>query len=397
MKGIGYRFLASIYNLCRVFCAVQRNKIVFWNGHSSGLNGNFSEIYRRMEADPSYRFVILSKRELFHGGGSGVLSLPGKIRGALVFFFALPYHLATAERVFLNDNFLPLGYMRTENSGTQFIQLWHGAGVFKRFGLSTEEREEVCRAVRQANQKITHLFITSEGVRPFYEEAFAIDRERIFATGIPATDLYFDEERVNGRKRKFFDQYPALQDKKLLLYAPTFRATAEENQKILEWFDVCRIHEILGEDWVILVKMHPRFPAEEVKESEFCVDLTQYPDISDLYLVSDLLVTDYSSSVVEYALLDKPLILYAYDLDRYDRGFYFPYEEMVPGSVVRSRESLEQILTEYADDQCGSADRAAYDREAEERRQRFVAFEFGDLRGGACERILNILGVAIWN
>lgn len=397
MKTIGYRFLAAVYNLCRIICSIRKDKVVFWNGHSSGLNGNFLELYRRMKENPDYRFVILSKQELFRGDGSGVFSVFRKMRGGFVFFFVLPFHMATAKRVLFNDNFLPLGYMRTEMSGTQFIQLWHGAGAFKRFGLSTEGREDVRRAVGRANQKITHLFITSEQVRPFYEEAFAISREKIFITGIPATDLYFDEARKCGRITDFFDRYPALRGKKLLLYAPTFRSSDEENQKLLEWFDVNRVHEILGEDWVILVKMHPRFPVGHVKESDFCVDLTEYSDISDLYLVTDLFVTDYSSSVVEYALLDKPLLLYAYDLKRYDRGFYFPYEEMAPGRIARRQEELEQMLAEYTGHDGGKTGEAAGngkgdDPVGEERRRRFIAFEFGGLRGGACDRILKILG-----
>lgn len=381
MKKLGYIFFAAIYNLCRIFCSVNKYKLVFWNGHNSGMNGNFLELYQHLRQNPEYRFVLLSKRDLFSGGstgkGSKLLSLWIRLRGTAAFFFVLPFHMATAGRVFFNDNFLPLGYMATEKTETQFVQLWHGAGAFKRFGLSTEENEAVYQAVRRANQKITHLFITSDQVRPFYQEAFAIDPDRIFVTGIPATDLYFDEKRKQARRDAFWREYPSLCGKKLLLYAPTFRASEEENRHILEQFDVRRIHDLLGEEWVILVRMHPRFPMENVVESNFCVNMTAYPDISDLYLVVDLLVTDYSSAVVEYALLGKPVILYAYDLDRYDRGFYYPYEKMAPGAVAHDREELMRMLSDYP--------------ETEKRRQEFVGFQFGDLRGGASERILNIL------
>ena len=117
-----------------------------------------------------------------------------------------------------------------------------------------------------------------------------------------------------NRKEKFYQNHPTFEGKKLLLYAPTFRRTEEENRNIMEQFDISRVHDILGPDWIILIRMHPKFPMENITENSFCYNMTDYNDITDLYLVSDMLVTDYSSSVVEYVLLNKPIVLFAYDL-----------------------------------------------------------------------------------
>lgn len=380
MKKAGYLLFAWMYNLYCLFSRVKDKKIVLWNGHDYGLNGNLQEMYYALQrTGKNYQIVTLAKRDLFRRQETGARkALPGLIRGVFVFFVVLPYHMSTAGKVFMNDNFLPLGYMRTEKRRTQFVQLWHGSGAFKRFGLSTEENKEVYETVRRANQRITHLFVTSTQVVPFYQEAFAISRDKIYPTGLPVTDIYFDEERKQERRAAFFQKYPELVGKKLLLYAPTFRRTQEENQQIMQQFDVNQIHDLLGEDWTILVRLHPKFPMENFTENKYCYNMTHYNDILDLYLVVELLVTDYSSTIVEYVLLDKPVVLYAYDLERYDRGFYFDYEQMIPGDIAHNKKELYEFLQK--------------DYKNFPKRQDFVKFQYDNISKGACERILEILG-----
>lgn len=358
---------------------MNRNKIVLWNGHNRGLNGNLLEIYQALKKQAAYQFIILSKKELFTRPDTGrKKSIPGLLQGMWIFFVALPYHMATAQKVFFNDNFLPLGYMKTSESSTQFVQLWHGAGAFKKFGLSTEEDPEVFEQVKRANQRITHLFVTSRQVIPYYQEAFAIEPDKIYATGIPMMDLYSDRERMEAKRNRFYEQYPEWKGKKILLYVPTFRKESWENENILQQFDVSKVHKILGEDWQILVKLHPKFPVENELPEDYCYDMTQYHDISDLFLVADLLITDYSSAVVEYVLLDKPVILYAYDLAEYDRGFYFHYEEQMPGEIAHDQEELLELLGKKADNS--------------QKRQDFVKFQYDNINGKVCNRILDILG-----
>lgn len=337
MKKMGYLFFALIFQLCRCL-PVQRRKVVLYNGHHRDLSGNLlvmkQEIMRHRDDVDFYYFGK-------HSGGAG--GLPRKIGRLFQFFFQLPFQMATAGQVFLNDNFLPLGYCRPSER-TQMIQLWHGAGAFKKFGLSTERNRKVREQVKRANRRITHLFVTSKQVIPFYSEAFAISYERIFATGIPVTDIYCDRRGMEQGKNRFLGEYPELREKKLLLVTPTFRDTPEENGELLSRLALEQMEDVLGEDWVILLRMHPKYPIEGFEERERCRNLTGYPHVSDLYFASEMLLTDYSSTMVEYVLLDKPMIFYAYDLEKYSRGFYWDYEEGVPGPVAHDAEELLDLV-----------------------------------------------------
>ncbi len=377
MKKLGYLLFAGIYNLCVWFCKIQ-NKTVLFNGHDYDLNGNLLVMYQRLQQiDPAGRCVTCSKRQIFRQKDGRGRPLLQQIRGCIFFFIQLPYHMATAKRVFFNDNFIPLAYMHTGRRETQFVQLWHGAGAFKKFGLSTEQDPAVRSLVTRANAKITHLFVTSRQVVPYYREAFGIAEEKIYVTGVPVTDQYFDQAAWQRARQNVYRRYPMLENKKLLLFAPTFRGKPEENDDILQQFSIKKIHQILGEEWVILIKMHPKFPSENIVESKYCYNMTHYHDISELYMVSDLLITDYSSTVVEYVLLNKPVLLFAYDLEQYDRGFYRNYEETAPGFVAHTQDELLQLLTEKRDNMA--------------KRQTFVKLQYDNIDGRSVERIVNIL------
>ena len=112
-----------------------------------------------------------------------------------------------------------------------------------------ETDEKIRHQVEKANTRVTHLFVTSKQVVPIYEEAFAIPKERIYATGIPIMDVYDREKTKQECIQNFYAVYPNLKGKKLLLYTPTFRKTDQENQDIMKHFPVERLKETLGKDW----------------------------------------------------------------------------------------------------------------------------------------------------
>ena len=378
-KTSGYILFAFFYNLFSIVCPM-KNKVFFFNGHDRGFHGNLRQMYgyyKKYHSDVILRHY--AKRDL--------LEVEGRIKrisGLLMFFVAVPYHMATSRQVFLNDNFIPLMYMHTERRGTDWIQLWHGPGAFKKFGLSTERDRNVRKYVRKANKKITHMFVTSKGVIPYYEEAFEIDRDRIYATGLPATDLLLSKNFIKKYKERFYVSFPQLRSKKILLYMPTFREKDDSNMRILSHFDADRVRSVLSDEYAILIKLHPKFKSHIGNMGASVIDVTDHKNVYELYAAADMLVTDYSSAAVEYSLLDRPVFMYAYDLEHYDRGFYRDYRAVSPGVVAGDMDELCNYI----------GNRENID-EISKKRHDFVKSQYDYIDCGACRRIAAVLAAGL--
>ncbi len=370
MKKLGYLLFALIFNISRLF-NLNTRKIVLYNGLYKGLSGNLLELKNEIEVRRNDVVIYYFEKNVMFSKNK-----EHRLKGLFTFFFVFPYHMATAGQVFLNDNFIPLKYCMTSKQA-QFIQMWHGAGAFKKFGLSTERDRKVKGRVQRANSRITHLFVTSKQVIPYYEWSFAIPREKIFATGVPVTDIYFDEDRQREGKARFFREYPNLEGKRFVLITPTFRKSSRENAEILNKYPFERMRKILGDRWIFLIKMHPKMAGISMPKNEYCIDVTNYQQITDLFFVSEFLIADYSSTVVEYALLEKPIILYAYDLLYYDRGFFRDYRENPAGQIVETEEELLAAIRNP--------------KVEPETRQNFLKMHYDFFDAGSTERVLQVL------
>lgn len=344
--------------------------------HNSRFTGNLRYMCEEMEKRDEFTFVVLSKKQLFSVSGTGPVRVLRLMWAAVQFYVVWNYHLATAGYILLNDNFLPLAYMNLSKK-TKLVQLWHGVGAWKRFGLTSEEDETVRAIVRKGNQQLTHVFVSSQSVVPCYQDAFGVSKDKIYVTGIPVTDFYFDQEKQEQAKARVYKKYPEIKGKKVILYTPTFRDDKEADRNLFQRFPARELLQELGNDWVILLRLHPQVH-QNLKLSEAgCYDATKYADVKDLYVVADVLINDYSSTVVEYALLHKPIYQYAYDLDRFSRGFYWDYVEYAPGPIAYNWKELVDYLKE------GTID--------EERWNRFVALQYGQPDGQATKRAVDII------
>lgn len=378
MRESLYRLYGMIFKLFNIL-PVKKKKVVLYLIHNSKFQGNLRYIYDEMKRrDQSFRFIVVSKEELFGSQKQNRFArLIHKIGHTFYFYVCLNYHFATAEYIGMNDNFLPLAYMPLKKEVCLF-QVWHGAGAFKRFGLSTETDPLVRRLVKQGNQRLCALFVTSSHIIPYYEEAFGVKRDVIYPVGVPVIDSYYNENNRKKAEEEFYAQFPELKGKRLILYTPTFRGSDKENEEILSHFDGEMIREKLGEEYRVLVRLHPQIHSKQNQYAKNMVDVTNYKDIKQLYYVSDLLINDYSSVVVEYAILQKPIYLYAYDLEQYDRGFYEPFEELVPGPIVKN---MEQLIAAMKQDMDGY----------EAKRKEFLNKEYDYFDADSTKRVVDII------
>ena len=205
---------------------------------------------------------------------------------------------------------------------------------------------------KRANKTITHLIVNSEETKKEYAQAFGVDENKVFVYGLPRTDLFFDEIKVEQHKQNFYQQYPELIGKKLVLFAPTLRDHEISRPKLA--LDTAKIGKELSKDYVFMLRLHPFVMEHYQKEGllspslkDNVISMSTYPDINTLLLVADYLITDYSSVIFEYCLMEKPMIFYAYDLEEFSdqgRGFYRTYEEYVPGPITQSTETIAELL-----------------------------------------------------
>lgn len=268
--------------------------------------------------------------------------------------------LATSKYIFLTDNFFALAFMRF-NRKAKLIQLWHGTGIFKKFGYDLLEDNQK-KVMLKFSNKITNLMVSSHNVIDIYARNFAIDKSKVIPLGIPRNDYYspehLDEEYVNELRGEFEKKYSNLKGKKIVLYAPTFREDPKYND-VFNYFDIEKFIDELGDEYILCVKLHPnyykfsdrenRIDLDDLTQAYNIVNFTDYKDEQKLFLISNILITDYSSVMVEYTLLNRPIILFAYDLDHYlenERGFYFDYRKEVPGRIVKDTDELIRVIKE---------------------------------------------------
>ena len=344
-KKIGYMLFAFFFYINRIFTRVNKHKVFCIMTHDSSLDSNVGMIVQEMKKqNPNYKFYYIKKED------TAEVKNGGKVISVLEFFLVKPFHMATAGNIFLDNIFLPMSYLHF-SSKTKVVQLWHGTGTIKKFGQDANEGN-LKKLEYLANRTITHLIVNAEGIREQYAGAFGVELDKVYAAGLPRTDILFDSKKQQNDKKVFYQQYPELKDKKIVLYAPTFRDEEVAKPKMELDLDAC-INQ-LPDDLVCIIKLHP-FVAKHyawTKEQQErykgrVYNLSSYPDTNTLLLVADALITDYSSIIYEYCLREKPMVFYAYDLEVFEskgRGFYEPYEAFVPGMVAKTTNEVIEAI-----------------------------------------------------
>lgn len=242
-------------------------------------------------------------------------------------------------RVIILEDFYPQLHRLNIRRETKVVQLWHACGAFKTFGLTRMGKPGGAPQSSMNHRNYDFVSVSSETIRGIYAEAFAIPTNKVKALGIPRTDVLFDWQYKRQKREELYEKYPFLREQKVILFAPTFRGDGNKDAYYPEdAFQLEAFLEQMPEDTACIVKQHP-FVHQPLsippKWQNRALDLTGKDHINDLLLITDLLITDYSSSIFEASLLEVPMLFYAFDEEEYmaSRDFYFAYEEMVPGPV----------------------------------------------------------------
>lgn len=318
-----------------------RRRVVLATGHSPTIGGNLAAIRDALiAAMPDVEVVEFAHRP---GGG-----LRGKLVGA---WHALHggYLLATSRLIVVDDYFFPIYAIRPRRR-TTIVQVWHASGAFKKFGYSLAGKTfgadaAVLRHVR-IHANYHRCLVSSASVIPHYAEAFGLPSERFTsAIGVPRTDPLLDTGWRDRTAAEVRARYRLPPGRRVILYAPTFRGARTTEARFADELDLGLLARELGTDHVLLLRLHPfiRSWVDIGPELDgFVIDASDHPDIHALMLASDVLVTDYSSAIFEFSLLERPMAFFAPDHDAYqrERGFYLDYGPDLPGPVFETTEAL---------------------------------------------------------
>src|SRR5699024_3626586 len=232
-------------------------------------------------------------------------------------FIASIFHLATSKIVFVDNYF---GFLAATDfkKEVKVVQLWHAAGAIKKFGL---QDPSIKQRSKRANERFKavysrfdHVVVGSYKMTHIFKESFGLDESHFLPTGIPRTDFFFQVDKIEEKKQHLLKKYPVVEDKKVILYAPTFREDQLQAPEIVLNFE--KMFEHLRKDYVILLKLHPAIADHtKVHIPSFVLNVSSYPNINHLLTITDILITDYSSIPVEFSLFGKPMIFYPYDLE----------------------------------------------------------------------------------
>ena len=316
------------------------NKVLFLSERLPEEGGNLQLIRERFENDPDIEVTefinthtvdVLKKKELRECARK-----------------------CAEARVIILEDFYPQLHRLNIRRETKVVQLWHACGAFKTFGLTRMGKPGGAPQSSMNHRNYDFVSVSSETIRDIYAEAFAIPTSKVKALGVPRTDALFDWQRKMKKREELYEKYPFLRDQKIILFAPTFRGDGNKDACYpQDAFDINAFMEKMPEDTACIVKHHPFVHQPLDIPSRWqnrVLDLTGRDHINDLLLITDLLITDYSSSIFEAALLEVPMLFYAFDEEEYmaSRDFYFAYEEMVPGPVEHTFAGMTRTAARMA-------------------------------------------------
>ena len=359
-----------------------RDQIMFisWKGKQCGDNPlGIAEELRRRGDDREQLWAVTDWSVPVPEGGTGVL------RGTQEYYEAL----ARSAYLIANDD-MQLPFRKRD--GQVYLQTWHGT-MLKRIGFDianpqfisgTAYFDHLARDVAQWDLLLSpNPFSTSIMRRAFRYEG------EICEYGYPRNDQMCrpDTPELAARVRERLGLDPA---KRVVLYAPTWR----DNQVYANGrryrfdmrLDLERAWQALGSDHVVLVRGHHHM-ADDVPAGMrpgFALNVTAYPDITELYTVADVLVTDYSSAMFDYAVTGKPMLFFTYDLAEYRdnlRGFYFDFEAEAPGPLLATSDEVIEAIRDI--DSVAARYGEAYQRFA----ATFCPLDDGKAAARVCDRL----------
>ena len=311
---------------------INDDKIVFCNFNGKGYGDNPKYICEEVLKRNLYNDIVW----LVFSDTVSITDFPKSIRLVSKYSLNACYELATAS-VWINNVRMD-GYIRKRKKQI-YIQTWHGVLALKK--VEADIMDSIKWYVRSAknDSKMANVFLSGANIQTSLFQSSFWYSGNILEVGSPRNDIVLHQAEHDFRKKisdfLFLDIEDIL-DKKIVLYAPTFRDTADISVYNLDYSScMLALGDKFGGNWILLYRLHPNISeyanSLDIKDKTNVYDVSSYPDMQELLAVSDVLITDYSSCMFDFSLSLKPCFLYVPDLSDYindDRGVYYQIDQL---------------------------------------------------------------------
>ncbi|MFK4890730.1 CDP-glycerol glycerophosphotransferase family protein [Lactococcus petauri] len=361
LKSIVLTIILALFYPFTFLFRVHQNRITFISLEHDNLSKDFKILHDELNAKQEYEIKPL----LF--------------KFQPTFLGQLQYGLACIQQLFVlqssklviidYNNFVISKFPHRKE--VKVLEIWHATAALKNFGNCVQRDYEI--------KNYDYAIANSDFYKGVYAQAFNLPEENVLVTGIPNNDKIFDDHFVQDTKVRLLEKYPVLANKKVITYAPTFPGRISTYFKEAK-IDLARVHQALGEDYVIIYKAHPLISGSAYENNPHVLFIEEEP-ISSIFCVTDVLITDYSAIAVDWMVFDKPIIAYVPDFKSYSKkpGLTIDYLQEFPGAVTFNEGELIQALQ--------ATDSTSYQKE----RALFFKKTYNYCDGKATERVLKVI------
>lgn len=259
----------------------------------------------------------------------------------------LKYYITALKAGYWITNSSASRGLNFKKAATKNIMFQHGMVAIKKIGADMEVKKGIHH--KRFVEHFDAIFIEGKNETDILARAMRQDKKVFVSTGLPRNDNLLNVEVDKAREIK--EKFNIPLDKKVILYAPTFRDQNLDSDKTNYLpipFDLTMLEEKLGQEYVVLITAHYEVSKylSELPKSNFVYNAFRYPEINDLLIAADILVSDYSSVVFDYSILERPILCFGYDYDEFlkQRGVYTNLETLFSHGVIRTQEELVSVI-----------------------------------------------------
>ena len=324
-KVIIYIILSIVNCFVRLF-AIDDQRIVFVSLETDTLENDQLLLYNELKKQGIYKLQTVLIKYDQKSLKNNFLYLLNTIKQI--------WYINRSKMVIINDNNYVISTFK--RNGVIVMQVWHAAGAIKKFGNAIKREYPI--------RNYDYVIANSKYWLQPYQEAFSVPKEHIKVVGMPRLDHLLDAQYHSETRKQLFLKYPILQRKKVILYAPTFRGNIYQGFYSVP-LDAQGLMKSLGSGYIFIYKLHPLLKDNPFKDCRYAYNMNE-ESIHDLFTITDILISDYSSIIFDFSLLHKPILLYTPDKQSYiqDVGTFVDLEQMPFVSCNSEKELYTAII-----------------------------------------------------